>query len=107
MLVEHLQQRMVERLRRGEIGAERLLDDDPPPGAVLLAREAVTTLDGQGECFPGLPQPHLGLLVDHQVTLGDDDLGGTIRRPRAINQKFAFYLGADTSRVPAEATPQT
>jgi hypothetical protein len=67
----------------------------------------MAALDGQGERFAGLPQPDLGLFVDRQVTLGDDDLGDTIRCPRAINQKLAFYLGADTSRVPAEATPQT
>ena len=30
----------VERLRRGEIGAERLLDDDTPPGSIILPRQA-------------------------------------------------------------------
>ena len=39
-LGEHAQDFAVERLRRGQIGAERLFDDDAPPMPVLLADEA-------------------------------------------------------------------
>ena len=45
MLGEAFEQPLVEAARRGEIGAERLLDDDAPPGAVRLA------------CKPGLAEP--------------------------------------------------
>ena len=40
VLFEDAEQLLIERARRGEIGAERLLDDDAPPGAVFLARQA-------------------------------------------------------------------
>ena len=39
MLFERCEQLAIEAVRRGEIGAERLLDDDAPPGAVVLARK--------------------------------------------------------------------
>src|SRR6266852_5971861 len=39
MLVENLEQLLVEAASGSEIGAERLLDDDAPPRAILLARE--------------------------------------------------------------------
>ena len=38
MLLQRLQDRGVERLGRGQVMAERLLDDDPPPLSVLLGR---------------------------------------------------------------------
>ena len=37
---ENAEQLLIERARGGEIGAERLLDDDAPPGAVVFARQA-------------------------------------------------------------------
>src|SRR5262249_54951220 len=40
ILVEDAEQLPIELTRRLEIGAERLLDDDAPPCAVLLARKA-------------------------------------------------------------------
>jgi hypothetical protein len=39
MLFERSKQLAIEAVRRGEIGPERLLDDDAPPGAVPLARK--------------------------------------------------------------------
>ena len=39
VLFEDAKELLVERTRRREIGAERLFDDDAPPGAVLLARQ--------------------------------------------------------------------
>ena len=39
ILFEDAEQLLIERLRRGEIGAERLFDDDAPPGAVVFARQ--------------------------------------------------------------------
>src|SRR5262249_19853455 len=39
VLVEDIEQVVIELARRREIRAERLLDDDPTPGAVFLARE--------------------------------------------------------------------
>ena len=40
VLGEELQELFVQRLRRGEIGAERLLDHQPSPRAVLFAQQA-------------------------------------------------------------------
>ena len=39
ILAENAEQLSIELPRRGEVGAERLLDDDAPPGAVGLARQ--------------------------------------------------------------------
>ena len=46
ILFEDAEQFLVERLRRGEIGAERLFDDDAPPGAVLFAAPGRIRRDG-------------------------------------------------------------
>src|SRR5260370_23666830 len=40
VLIEQLEQLMIERARGSKIGAERLLDDDAPPGTVALACKA-------------------------------------------------------------------
>ena len=40
VFLENAQQPVVELARGGEVGAERLFDDDAPPGAVLFAGEA-------------------------------------------------------------------
>src|ERR1700722_11830078 len=40
ILFEDAEQRPIERLRRGEIGAEWLLDDDPAPRGAVFARQA-------------------------------------------------------------------
>src|SRR6202790_4078114 len=37
ILIENAEELLIERARRGEIGAERLLDDDAPPRAAVLA----------------------------------------------------------------------
>jgi hypothetical protein len=45
VLGEGMADLLVERAGRVEVAPERLLDDDPPPGALVLARE------------PGLAEP--------------------------------------------------
>src|SRR5271163_2795415 len=40
VLVENTEQLFIERARRCQIGAERLLDDNAPPNAVFLARQS-------------------------------------------------------------------
>ena len=40
ILLENAEKLLIERPRGSEIGAERLLDDDAPPGAVVLPRQA-------------------------------------------------------------------
>ena len=46
VLVDDLQQFAVQRLRRGQVGAERLFDHQPPPAAVLLQHAGAAELAG-------------------------------------------------------------
>jgi hypothetical protein len=53
VLFENAEQRLIERARGRQIGAERLLDNDAAPGAVVLARQtgvAEVTTDRREAC---------------------------------------------------------
>jgi len=49
MLFDQLQQFAVQRLRRGEVGAERLFDHQPPPDAVFFQHAGAAELLADGQ----------------------------------------------------------
>ena len=65
--LEHLADFAVQRLRRFEIAAERLLDDDAPPVATIFARQTLLTK---------LP----------------DDLGNELRQRREVVKNVALRV---------------
>ena len=69
ILAQDLQDMRVQRLRRCEVAAERLLDDDAAPGVLVLRRH------------PGSPQP-----VDHrgEEPGGDGEVKEAVVRPPAV-----------------------
>jgi hypothetical protein len=97
VLVEGIEEVMIELARWREISAERLLDDDPTPRTVFLAREArASELAGdRSECRRRGCQVEQAIAVG--PTLGLDPLQGL---PQPIVARRIVGIAAHIGRAP-------